>query len=253
MLSCSNFSNMMSLTSELTRWFRYIHALKSHLPIVIGPQQTEVARAHREDGGTFILWHFTLWPFVLGNWVMRPSLVQKFLPQKCSGCFDPGQRLLWLVATWQSGTTGQKWVDYFSWICWESHSQYKRGRMSRKLEHAAPHCPSVVPSIQQMFTQVPLCFLIGDSEGECWVPMATRGSSKVPQRIQKEELDVLRPPSNRLTRLNLTLLIKTTLVLVSSTVYLWGLHETSKFQVWFKNIFFILRQWQLFWDLIAGN
>lgn len=50
--------------------------------------------------------------------------------------------------------------------------------------------------------------------------MATRGGSEVPQRIQNEELDVLRPPSHQLTRLNTTLLIKTTPIFVSSTVYL---------------------------------
>ena len=36
--------------------------------------------------------------------------------------------------------------------------------MCRKWEHIAPHYPFVVSSIQGMFTEFLLCFLVGDGE-----------------------------------------------------------------------------------------
>lgn len=132
------------LLTELTKWFHYIPALKSHLQFSQVSSREKLEVPTKQRWGVLILWFLTLWAFSLFFRIVSCHLPCSTFSQECSGCLDFGRLLLWLVATWQSGTTRQKWLDYSSWVFWAFHSQYKRGRMSRKLEHVAPHCPFVV-------------------------------------------------------------------------------------------------------------
>ena len=73
---------------------------------------------------TLILWSFSFVGFSLFFQGVLCNL--PLLRISSTGVFWvcwPGSLLLWLVVTWQTGVTGQKWADYFSCVCWASHSQ----------------------------------------------------------------------------------------------------------------------------------
>lgn len=162
---------------------------------------------------TLIVWLLNLWLFLCSSRSFHASFpIKQFLPQGCSGSFDLDQFLLWLVATWQTGLTGQK----TSWL-FQTNLEFA-GSFIHKTGEAEwvenwDRYLLIVPlslcSIPSANVYSPFMFLSRSPWGEsAWVPQPQWvGGREEVQRVQNEELDPPGAPSYRLTCPNLTLLI----------------------------------------------
>lgn len=202
---------MTSLTSELTKWFHYIHALESHSQIFTGQQQRDTASACPVKLGDInrVAFKFVAFPLFF-------EIVSCKLPYQAvssSGVF-------WVL--WPGSVSALACGNMTNWPDRTKNELIISDEFAGSFIHKTGEAewvenwdryllivPLSLCSIPSANVYSPFMFLSRSPWGEsAWVPQPQWvGGREEVQRVQNEELDPPGAPSYRLTCPNLTLLI----------------------------------------------